>query len=105
MNYLTAHPQFDHIIDIELLTSLGFEDTSYCNDLCPSFTKSLTKAIRLTLWIDYKDIDLKDIEDYPMYSLTIEDNEANLAADYFKDLTNTNDWSKVIAYIKEHYND
>lgn len=56
MSYLKEFPDFDFAPPyIE-----GFEDTSWHNNVSPSFTRKLNDTHSVTLWVDYLDPDRRE---------------------------------------------
>ena len=50
------------------LNALGFIDESWGNDICPKFVRG-----NLTVWIDYLDPELREIDQSRRYCLTVSD--------------------------------
>lgn len=55
MTVLGEFPDFDAADDIAALLALGFEDTSWHNDLCPSVIRP-----GLSIYVDYRDPSLSE---------------------------------------------
>jgi len=66
MNYKTEFPDFDDTISFD-----GFTDTSWHNDMCPSFHYDLGHGVGIRVWVDYKDKSLRESQDYPRFSVDI----------------------------------
>jgi len=56
MNYLKEFPDFD--FDVPHIE--GFEDTSWHNNVSPSFARKLNDTYSVTLWVDYLDPDRRE---------------------------------------------
>ena len=93
MTYQKEFPDF--VLDVTLPE--GFEDTSWHNDVCPSFTDTARKLI---LWIDYADPDLREFpENHNRFLLDqLTDMEDISTA---KQLIKTADWSEVLAMLSK----
>ena len=48
--------EFPHFAGVEMPTFEGFEDTSWHNDVCPSFEKYLKQEFSLRVWVDHPDV-------------------------------------------------
>jgi len=46
----------------EALAPLGFEDYSYCNDVCPSIGLEIVKDMLIQIFVEYKDPALRECE-------------------------------------------
>lgn len=57
-------------IESELI-KLGFIDSSWGNDVSPSF--ELDNNIKLRLWVDFQDIDLREFPDSKLFRLDLMD--------------------------------
>jgi hypothetical protein len=55
MSYQTIFPDFDDAASCERLLALGFDDTSYSNDACPSFERG-----SVLIYVDYADDSLSE---------------------------------------------
>ncbi len=55
MSYQTIFPDFDDAASCERLLALGFADTSWGNDACPSFERD-----DVSIYVDYADASLSD---------------------------------------------
>jgi hypothetical protein len=72
MTYQTEFKNFDVTTMPQI--SEGFEDISWCADVCPSFRN---EEHNLTLWIDYADESLREFENEKRFCLTLEDYESD----------------------------
>ena len=86
MSYQTEFPGFEDAPAADWLAAHGFEDTSWHNDACPSFTCDV-----FVLWVDFKDPDERERPEQPRYAITDEDREV-LATD---------DWADVRAFVED----
>jgi hypothetical protein len=71
----------------------GFVDSSWRNDICPSFT---SEALGLILWVDYATPADREFPDWPRYRVTTASNEA------IRDLMASDDFAAVVAFVSEH---
>lgn len=86
MSYKTEFPDF--VLDVDIPE--GFEDTSYRNNSCPSWTKG-----DLTIFVDYADASLREFPEFNRFNVQ----RFNEAADSYEDVINTDDWQDVLAAI------
>ena len=56
MSYQSVFPDFDDAASCERLLALGFADTSYSNDACPSFERD-----GIAIYIDYANPSLSEM--------------------------------------------
>lgn len=80
MSYLTEFPDFDHAIDAAHLTALGFEDTSWRNDVSPSFTRD-----DLVIWVNYADPAAREFAESSAFEITL-DGRSVLTSDAWADV-------------------
>ena len=52
--------EFPHFLGVEMPTFDGFEDTSWHNDVCPSFEKYLAQELSLRVWVDHPDANQRE---------------------------------------------
>lgn len=64
----------------------GFEDSSWANDVCPSFTCDV-----FVLWIDYAERAKREFPDWARFTMTCE------GATYLE----TDDWADVLAFVND----
>jgi hypothetical protein len=91
--YQKAFPDF--VLDVELPE--GFEDTSWRNDACPSFTHEASKT---KIWIDYADTALREFPDSSRFSVEIYEPDTILSEDD-RWLLWSDDWSEVVALVQK----
>lgn len=75
----------------------GFNDTSWHNDICPSWTHE-TRNLRL--WIEYADPEQREYPDMKRFALT--ENEATNESEGPKTFIETDDFNDIINYLKEN---
>ena len=76
----------------------GFEDWSWHNDACPSFTD---ESRRLRLWIDYREPEKRDLAGAHRFMLTRLTSERD--PDEYEDvLTESDDYSEILEAIASH---
>jgi hypothetical protein len=71
----------------------GFEDSSWHNDSCPSFT---SEALGLRIWIDFADPEQRDIREGCRFALEPADN-----LDTITEPTCTDDWQAILDAVEE----
>lgn len=71
MSYKTEFPHYDD----ELTLPDGWVDTSWHNDACPSFEKTINGTL-VRLWCDYKDRSLSEIGGL-RFSISMYDEQAD----------------------------
>ncbi|MBP0639967.1 hypothetical protein [Cupriavidus sp. AcVe19-6a] len=83
--------------DVATLPALppGFADTSWHNDACPSFTNELR---RVQVYVDYADpMERECGPEARRFSLFTLDEHGDTTY-----ISNTNDWSEMLALIEKH---
>ncbi|WP_047308801.1 hypothetical protein [Rhodopseudomonas palustris] len=70
----------------------GFADSSWRNDVCPSFT---SEALGLVLWVDFADPMRREFPEWDRYRVTSEENS-------IVDLMSSNDFAAVVVFVSEH---
>ena len=95
MSYKTAFPSFDHEIDTKPLQALGFADSSWCNDACPSFIKQLPNNKECKVYVDYQDKELRDHPEGTQYSVLVQQHDS---LTFIADATT---FAEALHYIKE----
>jgi len=68
----------------------GFVDSSWRNDICPSFTN---EALGLVLWIDFADPSRREFPHWHRYRVT------TASADDIADLFDSDDFAAVVAFV------
>ena len=71
--YLQEFPEFGPM-DVKI--PAGFEDSSWHNDVCPSFSKDLFNGQVLRLWIERKCADDREYPELPRFSVALHDFDA-----------------------------
>lgn len=71
----------------------GFEDSSWHNDVCPSF---LDKERRLQVFIDYADTSEREFEKSRRFRL----HRLNEHLEYVETIAGSDDWSEILAAIE-----
>lgn len=94
--YLYAFPDFG---ELDIQAPAGFNDTSYKNDTCPSFSsKKFADGSSLVLYVDYKELDKREYEDTKRFILALRDKEDT----YVKDLVLTDDYAEILKAVAEY---
>lgn len=86
MAYRDEFPDFDFDVPEIVTGAWNFEDTSWRQDVCPSFQCDV-----VTLWIDYADPQKRERPEGPRFVITSE-GETMMEGD---------DWSWVVAYVED----
>jgi hypothetical protein len=89
--YLTAFPDFPPA-DMPAIPQ-GFEDSSWHNDSCPSFT---SEELGLRIWIDFADPEQRDITEGSRFAL-----EPSESLDNITDPICTDDWQAILDAVEE----
>jgi hypothetical protein len=84
----------------------GFEDTSWGNDCCPSFSRTVGK-FTLTIWVDFADRDQREYPGADRFGLYREDHNASLEdeGDARLPLYEGNDWASLLAALEAYLAD
>ena len=90
MTYKTEFPSFGEM-DVEI--PQGFEDSSWHNDVSPSFTKGIAEGGKFVLFIDFKDPSRRELLDLPRFNLLTYSQD-----DYYVDGFGTDDWAKMLEH-------
>jgi hypothetical protein len=72
----------------------GFVDASWHNDACPSFHNA---AKRLTIWLDYVEIERREFEKEGRFQLVRTDDDGAT----MQSLVITDSWAEIVARIAE----
>ncbi len=67
MNYKTQFPDFDD----QMPEFVGFVDTSWHNDVCPSFQLDLGDGQGLRVWVDYADKTRRECPESKRFALDL----------------------------------
>lgn len=73
----------------------GFDDTSWHNDACPSFTSD---ALGLTIFVDYPTPEDREFPDTRRFSVSSQDHGVETSGPCF----DTDDWQEVLDFIAAH---
>lgn len=92
-SYKNVFPDFDH----DVVIPDGFEDTSWGNDICPSF---FNLALQISLYVDYANPERREWPELKQFSLHRTD-EVGGRLDGGEDLVNTDDWQEVLKKLAE----
>ena len=95
MNYKTEFPQFDDNISLPE----GWEDESWHNNACPSFSKPLNDNFRVVLWYDYKKPELRDSPSLKRFSLDVHEND-----EFFHNLCMSDSLEEVLSVANNAHN-
>lgn len=71
----------------------GWQDTSWGNDVCPSY---LTPN-GLRVWVDHPDADKREFSEMPRYAVTRESEDGDVT-----ELCTTDDWAQVLRVVREN---
>jgi hypothetical protein len=72
MDYRSEFPDFDRILDIDLIAAHGLADSSWHNDSVPSFAK-IVGDHRIVLWANYADPALREVPDTHDFVVSVEE--------------------------------
>ena len=81
---------------LDAVKSLGYVDSSYGNDTCPSIILDLPNGHWQQVWIDYASPELREDPNWSMFSVNVEDENGNETAPAEFD-----DINELIARLKE----
>lgn len=101
MTYQTEFPDFPPADMPALPDGLGFVDTSWHNDACPSFTSD---EVGLTIWVDFLDPAKSEFQDnqgnrkYPRFSAHCQREGIETSGPWVA----TNDWAEVLVFVEGH---
>jgi hypothetical protein len=92
----TYQNQFGYPIDSEAsqLLALGLVDSSWGNDVCPSFTH---EGLKILVWVDHPDQDMREIETNPRYCISQLDENLEICTEGL--LCGTEDFQEVLQFI------
>jgi len=71
MDYRSEFPDFDRILDIDLIAAHGLVDCSWHNDAVPSFER-IVGDYRIVLWVNYADRNLREFADAAEYVINVQ---------------------------------
>jgi len=75
----------------------GFRDVSWHNDACPSFELKLPSVGYLKLWVDYVNLDDRELG-FDRFTLSLLDQDQ----EYQSDLLNCEQWADMVAFIADY---
>lgn len=88
--------------EIEVAIPEGFEDSSWCQDVCPKF---YSPALGLVLWIEEPDADKREFPDLPRFCLqrvnVLPDSDYEFPDGPMPPLCESDDWQEILAAIEE----
>jgi hypothetical protein len=89
---------FDENLDTKAkdLESLGFEDCSWHNDICPSYSLALPEDKYIQIFIDYVDPALREFPEWKRFLVIMVDQD-NVTTPMFK----SDDWGEALTFLKE----
>lgn len=100
-----SHPMFEEYDNMPMfeamrskLASLGFEDSSWGNDACPCVALELPNGDWIQVFVDYSDVNLRDVTAAPMFSVVWSEGAMGR---YFDCLDSAADFAKVLATTLE----
>jgi hypothetical protein len=94
MNYQNEFPDYP-VADMPLIPA-GFEDSSWHNNSAPSFEN---RALGLSIWIDFLDPTMRDIEGGERFLVHDIDSEGAFTND--DAILSTDSWDDVLALVAE----
>jgi hypothetical protein len=88
---MTSHVDYDNIETfnkvLDAVKHLGYSDTSYGNDTCPSISRDFDNGNWQQVWIDYADPEMREDPEWPMFNVVMfDENHDELATDSFDDV-------------------
>jgi hypothetical protein len=89
-SYRTEFPDF--VMDLEI--PVGWEDTSWHNDTCPSFDAGQNR----TVWVNYPKEGDREMPDGKRFAIQMRDDEGAYMDQY---LLETDDWEELLRMIRE----
>lgn len=89
-SFATEFPDFP-VADMPAIPG-GFIDTSWHNDVCPSFTSDV---LGLTIWVDYADVTRREHQGWLRFRVTPQDHGVDVSGEDLE----TDDWADVETFI------
>lgn len=69
-----------------------WSDTSYHNDVCPSYRKSFPSGRSLRIWVDFADPARREYPNSPRFTVQ----SMNADEEFMDDIVQTDDWEEVL---------
>ena len=76
MDYRTEFPDFDIVLDLDLIAAHGLVDCSWHNDAVPSFER-IVGDYRIVLWVNYADRNLREVPDTHDFVVSVEEEQGS----------------------------
>ena len=88
---MTSHVDYDNIETfnkvLDAVKYLGYSDTSYGNDTCPSISREFVCGNWQQVWIDYANPEMREDPEWPMFNVVVfDENHNEVATDSFDDV-------------------
>jgi|SaaInlStandDraft_1057018.scaffolds.fasta_scaffold771090_1 hypothetical protein len=85
---MTSHVDYDNIETfnkvLDAVKDIGYSDTSYGNDTCPSISRDFDNGNWQQVWIDYANPEMREDAEWPMFNVVMfDENHNELATDSF----------------------
>lgn len=90
---MSYHHEFPDFGTMDVTIPAGFADSSWHNDVCPSYEKPVRPGVWLKVWVDYADADLREIGG-PRFALQLCDDDGA------RDIITTDDWADILGAIE-----
>jgi hypothetical protein len=94
-NYRTEFPHFD--FEIPTIPE-GFVDSSWHNNVCPSFERKLNDTHSITLWVNYLDENRRECGGFQFVVTVHPTEEMGIDMDYEYE---TNNWEYALSAIND----
>ena len=80
---------------LDAVKSVGYYDSSYGNDTCPSIVRDFPNDHFQQVWIDYANPEMREDPKWPMFAVTaFDENHNETATDQFENI------DELIAHLK-----
>jgi hypothetical protein len=89
--------EFPRFGEMDVPIPSGWEDSSWHNDICPSFRVRLDEAYALRIAVDFKDPNEREHSHGHRFSLDLYDKDE----EWQETILTTDDWDKVLATVKD----
>lgn len=90
----TLTSEFPDFGPLNLTLPEGFEDTSWHNDICPSFSRELADGSKVVIFVDYEDLEKRELSDENRFNVYVINED-----DTYKGTLATDVWSKVLEFV------